>query len=270
MILFPPAKVNLGLNVIYKREDGYHEIETVMVDTPLTDILELVPSDEFQFTQTGLTIPGENKNNLCVKAFKLIQKEYKIQNVHIHLRKIIPMGAGLGGGSADAAYVLTGLNTLFNLNISNSKLEKLAAQLGSDCPFFINTTPQLAKGRGEILSPIEINLEGYYVKLLNIGIHVGTKEAYAGIEFSTSSKSLEKILKQPVTNWKDELKNDFEKTIFKVHPRLANIKNDFYKEGAVYAAMSGSGSTIFGIYTEKPTSSLDKYKDAFEFIGEMK
>ena len=125
-----------------------------MVDTPLTDILELVPSDDFQFTQTGLTIPGENKNNLCVKAFKLIQKEYKIQNVHIHLRKIIPMGAGLGGGSADAAYVLTGLNTLFNLNISNSKLEKLAAQLGSDCPFFINTTPQLAKGRGEILSPI--------------------------------------------------------------------------------------------------------------------
>ena len=119
MILFPPAKVNLGLNVLYKREDGYHEIETVMVDTTLTDILELVPSDEFQFTQTGLTIPGENKNNLCVKAFKLIQKEYKIQNVHIHLRKIIPMGAGLGGGSADAAYVLTGLNTLFNLNISN-------------------------------------------------------------------------------------------------------------------------------------------------------
>ena len=269
MILFPPAKVNLGLNVLYKREDGYHEIETVMVDTPLTDILELVPSDEFQFTQTGLTIPGENKNNLCVKAFKLIQKEYKIQNVHIHLRKIIPMGAGLGGGSADAAYVLTGLNTLFNLNIQNSKLEELAAQLGSDCPFFINPTPQLAKGRGEILSPIEINLEGCYVKLLNIGIHVGTKEAYDGITFSDNKVDLTNAISQPIETWKESLKNDFETTIFKLHPILSEIKNDFYSEGAEYAAMSGSGSTIFGIYTEKPTSSLDKYKDGFEFIGEM-
>ena len=184
MILFPPAKINLGLNVLFKREDGYHELETVMLKTPLTDVLEIVPSDEFQFTQTGLTIPGDNLDNLCVQAFQLIQKEYKIPNVHIYLRKIIPMGAGLGGGSADASYVLSGLNTLFNLNISNSKLEELAATLGSDCPFFINPTPQIAKGRGEILSPIEINLKGYYIKLLNVGIHVGTKEAYAGIQFS--------------------------------------------------------------------------------------
>lgn len=269
MILFPPAKINLGLNVLFKREDGYHELETVMVKTPLTDVLEIVPSDEFQFTQTGLTIPGDNQDNLCVQAFQLIQKEYKIPNVHIYLRKIIPMGAGLGGGSADASYVLNGLNTLFNLNISNSKLEELAATLGSDCPFFINPTPQIAKGRGEILSPIEINLKGYYIKLLNVGIHVGTKEAYAGIEFSKNDRDLVGSLHKPISNWKEDVKNDFETTIFKLHPTLSGVKKEFYLEGAEYAAMSGSGSTIFGVFKNKPASSLTKYQNAFEFIGEI-
>ena len=269
MIIFPPAKVNLGLNVLFKREDGYHELETVMVKTPLTDILEIVPSDEFQFTQTGLAIPGNNLDNLCVKAFKLIQKEYNIPNVQIYLRKIIPMGAGLGGGSAYASYVLSGLNTLFNLNISNKKLEDFAAQLGSDCPFFINPIPQLAKGRGEIISPLEVNLKAYYIKLLNIWIHVGTKEAYAGIQFSDKKVNITDSINQPIENWKESLKNDFEATIFKLHPSLLEIKNNFYNEGAIYTAMSGSGSTIFGIYKEKPVSSLEHHKGAFEFIGEM-
>lgn len=269
MIIFPPAKVNLGLNVLFKREDGYHELETLMIKTSLTDVLEIVPSDEFHFSQTGLTIPGENKDNLCVKAFQLIKKEYNIPNVHIYLRKIIPMGAGLGGGSADAAYVLTGLNSLFNLNISNSKLEELAAQLGSDCPFFINPIPQLAKGRGELLSPLEIDLKGYYIKLLNIGIHVGTKEAYAGITFSDNKVDITNAISQPIETWKESLKNDFETTIFKTHSSLKQLKEELYTEGAQYAAMSGSGSTIFGIYKNKPVSSLEKHKDGFEFIGEI-
>jgi 4-diphosphocytidyl-2-C-methyl-D-erythritol kinase len=269
MILFPPAKINLGLNVLFKRKDGYHELETVMVKTPLTDVLEILPSETFEFKQTGLVIPGSSDDNLCTKAFKLIKEAYNIPDVYIHLRKITPMGAGLGGGSADGAYVLSGLNELFQLNISKEKLETFAAQLGSDCPFFIEPSPQIARGRGELLTPLELSLKGYYIKLINIGIHIGTKEAYAGIEFSTSNKNLENILVQPISTWKYELKNDFETTIFKLHPSLMQLKEELYTEGAEYAAMSGSGSTIFGIYKEKPASSLPKYKDAFEFIGEM-
>jgi len=269
MIVFPPAKINLGLNVLHKRKDGYHELESVMVKTSLTDILEVLPSENFEFTQTGLTIPGENKDNLCIKAFQLLKEEFDIPNTYIHLRKIIPMGAGLGGGSADGAFVLTALNELYDLKITQKKLEEIASKLGSDCPFFISSKPQLAKGRGEVLSEINLNLKGYYVKLLNIGIHIGTKEAYDGINFSTKPNNLSELIQIPISTWKEFIKNDFETSIFITYPILSDIKNSFYKEEALYAAMSGSGSTIFGIYKNKPTSSLSKFPDAFEYIGEM-
>lgn len=268
MILFPPAKINLGLNILNKRKDGYHELNSVMTPIPLTDIIEIVPSENFTFEQSGILIPDETENNLCVKAYRLFDEYYNIPPVNIHLKKIIPMGAGLGGGSSNAAYVLLGLNKIFNLNLPDNVLENMAAKLGSDCPFFIKNTTQLATGRGEILKPINFNLNGYYIKLLNIGIHVGTKEAYSNVQFSEKIE-LDKIIKNTIHSWQEKVTNDFEKSIFLKHPELKKIKEKFYDEGALFAAMSGSGSTIFGIYKEKPESSLNDYSEAFEFIGKI-
>ncbi len=266
MIIFPPAKVNLGLNVLFKREDGYHELDTCMVPIPFTDVLEILPSDTFEFKQTGLVIEGDSEKNLCVKAFRLMQAEYACPPAYIHLRKIIPMGAGMGGGSADAAYVLKGLRDLFSLPCSDPKLEELAAHLGSDCPFFIANKPQIAKGRGEILSSCEVDLKGYYIKLINLGIHVGTAEAYAGIEFSMENKEVQAIVEGPITHWKKDLKNDFERTVFKNHPVLKEIKDQLYSEGAIYASMSGSGSTMFGIFQDEPVLSFMNYSNYLEII----
>jgi len=253
MILFPPAKINLGLNVPFKREDAYHEIETCMYPIPFLDILEILPAEKFSFLQTGLVIPGNDSDNLCVKAYSLMKERYSIPPVYIHLRKEIPMGAGMGGGSADAAYVLKGLNELFELAVSEEELEELAGKLGSDCPFFIKAEPQIAKGRGEILSSCALTLNGYFLKIVNPGIHIGTREAYAGIEFGVLPKTIKEIVEGPISDWKDELKNDFETHIFKMHPSLLTLKNQLYKEGAIYAAMSGSGSTMFGIFKHEPT-----------------
>lgn len=252
MILFPPAKINLGLNILYKRPDGYHEIDSVMIPVPLFDVLELLPSEEFQFLQTGLTIDGDQSDNLCVKAYQLLKEEYDLPPVYIHLRKEIPMGAGLGGGSADAAFVLKGLNDLFHLNCSIKKLEDLAGKLGSDCPFFIRNEAQVAKGRGEELSSCHIDLKGYYLKIVNPGIHVGTKEAYAGVIFSESKVPVKEIVEGLMSGWKDHLVNDFEKSVFAIHPVLGEIKGQLYAEGAVYASMSGSGSTLYAIYATRP------------------
>ena len=268
MILFPPAKINLGLNILFKREDGYHELNSVMTPIPLTDILEIVPSESFKFEQSGINIPDEIENNLCVKAYRLFQDYYNISPVNIHLKKIIPMGAGLGGGSSDAAYVLLGLNKLFELNLADEVLENMAAQLGSDCPFFIKNLTQLATGRGEILKPINFDLKDYNIKLLNIGIHVSTKDAYSNVNFS-KNKELDKIITAPIQTWQEMVSNDFEKSVFLKYPELKTIKQKFYDEGALYAAMSGSGSTMFGIFKEKPESSLNDYPDAFEYIDRI-
>jgi 4-diphosphocytidyl-2-C-methyl-D-erythritol kinase len=266
MILFPPAKINLGLHILFKRNDGYHELETVMTPLPFTDILEILPCKKFEFIQTGLTIPGDSQSNLCVKAYLLMREKYNIPPVYIHLRKIIPMGGGLGGGSSDAAFVLKGINDLFQLNLTTQKLEELAAQLGSDCPFFIQNIPQVAKGRGEILTPIELKLKGYYIKILNLGIHVGTKEAYDGCTFSNNSKTLSDIISQPISTWKNELKNDFENSVFKIHPKLEAAKQALYNDGAIYAAMTGSGSTLFGIFEIKPELTQAASREKMELI----
>jgi 4-diphosphocytidyl-2-C-methyl-D-erythritol kinase len=266
MINFPSAKINLGLNVLFKRDDGYHELETLMIQLPFHDVLEILPASNFDFIQSGIKVEGDMESNLCVKAFRLIQENHSISNVYMHLEKIIPMGAGLGGGSADAAFVLRALDNMFELNLPDEKLQGYAAQLGSDCPFFIIDKPQIAKGRGEILSTVDFSLKGYYLKLINVGIHVSTKEAFSAIEFSKNEKSIEEIIHQPIQTWKSELKNDFETTVFEIYPELAKIKENLYSEGAIYASMSGSGSTMYGIFENEPLRTYQSIPTVLEKI----
>lgn len=268
MILFPPAKINLGLKVLNKRDDGYHNLETIMYQIPLCDILEINKTDQFFLKTTGIEILGNQKDNLCYRAYHLLREKYQIGAVGIHLHKIIPMGAGLGGGSADGTYTLMILNELFELNLSTNDLRRFALELGSDCPLFVESTSQLAKGRGEILSPIAVSLSKKYIYIINIGIHVSTKEAFQNIIFSDdNSEILTKIVQLPIENWKNNLKNNFENSVFKVHPILAELKDNLYREGAIYASMTGSGSTIFGVFESKPLVKLDsKFKKVVEKI----
>ncbi|MBI1836654.1 MAG: 4-(cytidine 5'-diphospho)-2-C-methyl-D-erythritol kinase [Flavobacteriia bacterium] len=269
MILFPPAKINLGLNVLFKREDGFHEIETGMIQIPFFDVLEVLSAVDFEFKQSGIVIDGDVEANLCVKAFRLIKKNHAIGNVYIHLNKIIPMGAGLGGGSSDAANVILALNELFDLKLTIEKMQIYAAELGSDCPFFISKNIQIGKGRGELLTTIDVNFKGYYLKIVNIGLHVSTKEAYSNISLSTENHSISELLKGEMLNWKRSLKNDFEASVFKIFPELLNIKEQFYKQGAIYAAMSGSGSTMFGIFATRPILNFEDREDILEIILEF-
>lgn len=246
MILFPHAKINIGLDILSKRNDNYHEISSLFY--PLKDccdILEITEQEYFSFENSGIEIPdGEN---LCEKAYHLLKKDFSFPNVHIHLHKQIPIGAGLGGGSANAAFILRGLNELFSLGISIKKLEEYALILGADCPFFIEDTPKYVEGIGEKLSPIDLDLNSYELRLINPKIHVSSKEAYAGIIPKKPEISLKKLIKTPIENWKEKVKNDFEKNIFKEYPKLQSIKDQLYKDGAIYASMSGSGSVLYGI-----------------------
>lgn len=250
MILFPPAKINLGLQILSMRNDGFHEIETCMVPIPFYDILELTLSADFSFEQTGIEIPGARGENLCEKAFYLMKSRYGIGNVRIHLRKQIPIGAGLGGGSSDAAHVLLALNELFALKLDTEILCLLAAELGSDCPFFIRNEPQLAKGRGEVLRPISLNLKGTYCILLNPKVHVSTKEAYAGVSPRIPEKTLQELLSLPIESWPALLQNDFEESVFKAHPEIAQLKSELEKTSACYVSMSGSGASVFALFKE--------------------
>ncbi|MEI8116656.1 MAG: 4-(cytidine 5'-diphospho)-2-C-methyl-D-erythritol kinase [Flavobacteriia bacterium] len=251
MILYPPAKINLGLNILRKREDAYHDIDTCMVEIPFTDILEVTKADYFEFLQTGIIISGAGGPNLCEKAYDLLKNEFNIGPVRIHLRKQIPVGAGLGGGSADATYTLLALNELFHLELSHLKLKQLASQLGSDCPFFVEGLPQIAQGRGEILSPVELDLNNVFLVLLNPGIHVGTKEAYDGVSVSEDVIAVEEIIQKPLGQWRAILKNDFESSVFQLFPQIQQLKDSLYQAGAVYAAMSGSGSSVYGLFLDE-------------------
>lgn len=240
-----------------------------MIPVPLHDVLEILPAQEFSFHQTGLTFEGADTDNLCIRAYRLLAEDHNLPPVYMHLRKIIPMGAGLGGGSSDAAWVLKGLNSIFDLGLSNEQLEYYAAQLGSDCPFFIADVPQLAGGRGEVLRPAALNLSGYYLKLVNPGLHVGTAEAYAGVHFSEANPSLETLLSQPIESWMENVANDFERSVFERYPEIKEIKEQLYAEGAVYALMSGSGSTVYGLYKEKPSLSFIHRPDYMEIVKEF-
>lgn len=258
MILYPNAKINLGLSVLQKREDGFHNLETLFYPVEAKDVLEIVESSGLQMHQYGIEYPGDPMDNLCVKAYRALAADFDIPPVEIHLYKKIPVGAGLGGGSADAAFTLRGLNEMYSLGLSDDRLSEYAATLGSDCAFFVYNRPMLGTGRGEILEPVEIpSLEGYEIKLVFPPYFVSTAAAYGGIVprdkrvaygENVDTRSIVEILRQPVEDWKDSLTNDFEKTVFAKIPQLAAYKDELYAQGAVYASMSGSGSAFFGIF----------------------
>ena len=260
MICFPTCKINLGLRITNKRADGFHALETVFFPISIKDALEIIIEPDtnaapISFTSSGLAINGDPSDNLCFKAYGLLKKDYPtIPNIKMHLHKTIPMGAGLGGGSADGAFTLVALNQLFNLQLSVDKLMQYALTLGSDCPFFIINTPAFASGRGEILKPINVNLDGYRIVIVNPGIAISTKLAFSLIIPQVPDTNMEAIICEPVTLWKEKLINDFEQPIFNSFPELANIKETLYQKGAVYASMTGTGSTVYGIF---PTSMMD-------------
>ena len=254
MIVFPNCKINLGLNILRKREDGFHDLETVFFPVDLRDALEIIPSsNKTHITVTGISA-GNAENNLCLKAFNLLKKDYpQLPEIYIHLHKAIPIGAGLGGGSSDAAFMLQLLNEKFNLNISPDNMLVYALQLGSDCSFFLLNKPSIASGRGEILEPINLSLSGHKILLINPRIHISTAEAFKKINPVIPEKKIKNIILQPIETWKEELSNDFENYVFERYPLIKKIKTDLYKAGAEYAAMSGSGSTIFGIFKKNNT-----------------
>lgn len=263
MIVFPNCKINLGLNVLRKRKDRFHELETVFYPLPLQDILEITwlkrmtGEPGVPLSRSGLEIDSDNDNNLCVKAYWLLKKKFpQMPSIQMHLHKVIPSGGGLGGGSADAAFALMMLNEMCGLKLSKEQLLKFAVQLGSDCPFFIVNKPCFSKGRGELLEEIQLDLSAYKFMIVNPGIHVNTGAMFREIKPALPAKSLKEIIKEPVTHWKDEMKNDFEKVVFTLHPEIGRIKEELYNAGAVYASMSGSGSTVFGLFAKDKTVEL--------------
>ena len=247
MIVYPNAKINIGLNVLEKRADGYHELSSVFYPVKdLCDILEILPSTEFSSSSSGIKIPGEG--NICAKAFEMLKQDFDIDNVKIHLHKQIPIGAGLGGGSADGAFMLKAINILFDLKLSTSQLEKYALQLGADCPFFIENTPKYVQGIGENMSSVDLDLSAYELKFIFPEFHISTSEAYADITPKISETDLLDLISQPIENWKTKVKNDFEILAFKKHPQLGRMKSQLYTDGAIYASMSGSGSVLYGVF----------------------
>ncbi len=274
MVVFPNCKINLGLQILGKRTDGFHDIETVFYPVQFCDALEVITNKQndsaFEFTGTGLMVDGNADNNLCSKAYHLLKKDFQqLPAVKIHLHKAIPMGAGLGGGSADAAFMLKLLNDKFNLNFSTTQLLNYSLQLGSDCPFFIINKPCFATGRGEMLKEVAVDLSMYRIVLINPGIHVDTGWAFSKRSNGPKpsghlNKSIKEIIKQPIETWKEEMQNDFETHVFTTHPQIKEIKSALYHQGALYAAMSGSGSTVFGIFNKQINTTL--FKDNNYFI----
>ena len=266
MITFPNAKINLGLNIVEKRPDGYHNLETVFYPVPVEDALEVniwnESTQKFRLHQAGLEIAGEAENNLVVKAYKLLDKRFNLPPVDIHLFKHIPSGAGLGGGSSDATYMLKLLNEKFNLELSDENLEEYAAKLGADCAFFIRNAPTYAEGIGNIFSPISLSLKGYQIVLVKPDIFVSTRDAFAQIKPHRQEIPLKEVIKQPIEEWKERMVNDFEESVFPQFPAIKEIKEKLYEAGAIYAAMTGSGSSVFGLF--KPEND----KVAKEDFGE--
>lgn len=249
MISFPNCKINLGLSVTKKRDDGFHELDTVFYPVQLNDALEFVEHDTFKFECSGINIPGNEEDNLIVKAYQLLCNDFpQIKPLHIHLLKNIPTGGGLGGGSSDASHMLQMLNNYFNLNLSTTQIATYALQLGSDCPFFIYNTPCHATGRGELLHPITLDLSEYNIVLVLPGIHIPTGWAFAQLNPHAPVQSTINIIQQPIETWKDHLVNDFEAPVFSLHTMLQEIKLKLYDLGAVYSSMSGSGSSMYGFF----------------------
>lgn len=279
MLSFPNAKINLGLNVVEKRSDGFHNIESVFYPVGWCDALEIIKATNFSFSSTGLEIPGNLKNNLIIKAFDLLHELITIQTkknsgkkntksqIAIHLHKVLPMGAGIGGGSADGAFALKMINEIFELELNIEQLQDFASRLGSDCPFFIENTPKFCFEKGNKFEEIELSLQGKYILLVNPQIHISTAEAYSGVLPKKPLISIQEILKSPISEWKGVLINDFEEEIIKNHPKIGQIKSHLYDLGASYASMTGSGSTVFGIF-DKEVEPVEKYfKDCILWQG---
>ncbi|MFN0083409.1 MAG: 4-(cytidine 5'-diphospho)-2-C-methyl-D-erythritol kinase [Ferruginibacter sp.] len=265
MVFFPNAKINIGLNIIGKRADGFHNLETIFYPVAVKDALEMIEnttsSKDVIFSSSGNIIKGNTDDNLCIKAIRLVKKDFQLPPLKVHLHKNIPMGAGMGGGSSDASAILLLLNKKFQLDISPEKLMEYALLLGSDCPFFMINKPCFASGRGEILHEINLDLYAYKILIVHPGIHVNTGDAFAQLNaatFSPAGELIEKI-KMDITQWMHYIKNDFEESVFEKHLAIKEIKDKLYNEGAIYSAMSGSGSAVFGIFPKKTDASNIKF-----------
>jgi len=272
MICFPNAKINLGLNVIEKRSDNFHNIETVFYPIDWCDALEVIETknldSDFNLNLSGITIDGNIEDNLLYKAYHLINKIKPLPNVTVYLHKALPMGAGLGGGSADAAFFINLLNQQFELNLSEAQRLEIARPLGSDCAFFIHNKPVFAQERGDVFNPVELDLSRYYIAVIYPDVHSNTKDAYSLVKPAKPTKSIIEIIKQPVETWKNELVNDFETSIFSKYSNVEKTKHKLYDLGAIYASMSGSGSAVFGLFDTLPVlSGLDHFP---HWIGKMK
>lgn len=274
MLVFPNAKINLGLNITEKRPDGYHNLETIFYPIPVDDALEVnvlhERNEKYHLHQAGLEIAGEAENNLVVRAYKLLDKEFNLPPIDIHLFKHIPSGAGLGGGSADAAFMLKLLNDKFSLGLKDESLEEYAARLGADCAFFIKNEPTYAEGIGNIFSPIQLSLKGYQLWLVKPDIFVSTRDAFSKIKPHHAEQSLKEIAQSPVEDWKDRMVNDFEESVFPQFPAIGEIKDEMYRQGALYASMSGSGSSVYGIFkADALLPEIDFGEKAFVFKGKL-
>ncbi len=261
MITFPNAKINLGLNIVEKRPDGYHNLETIFYPIALQDILEVTPrkgdaAEKYTLTMYDAPFDGNIDDNLVIKAYNALAADYTLSPLDFFLYKKIPTGAGLGGGSADAAFALKMINDIAALSLGDEELEKYAARIGADCAFFVRNKPAFATGIGNILSPAEISLAGYALVLVKPEIHISTKDAYAQVTPMQPPLSIKKIVKRPIAEWRTMLVNDFEKSVFAKYPELQAIKEKLYEIGAEYASMSGSGSAFFGIFKEAPEETI--------------
>lgn len=273
MINFPIAKINLGLNVVEKRPDGYHNLQTVFYPVPIKDALEVhvmdeaFPSDyDCDLKVTNITIEGDEQRNLVVRAYQLLKQDFPtLPRIHSHLWKGIPTQAGMGGGSSDCAYMMLLLNQQFQLGLTDEHLIEYAAKLGADCAFFILSRPCYAEGIGEKLQPIDLSLSGYYIAVVRPDIPVPTKEAFSRIRPHYPAQNCRETVIQPVETWRDTLINDFEESVFALHPEIGNIKQQLYDMGATYAAMSGSGSALFGLFKKQPDSLSQEFPNMFTF-----
>lgn len=251
MVVFPNAKINIGLNITEKRADGFHNISSCFYPVGWSDALEILPADTLTFQSSGIPIPGDSSGNLCLKAYHLLAGDHTLPPVDIHLLKAVPIGAGLGGGSADGAFTITALNALFSLGLSVEQQQQYARQLGSDCAFFIENIPMYCYDKGDQFEEISLRLSGRWIVLVNPGLHISTAEAYAGVRPKQPVTDLRELLQQPMAQWRDTVVNDFEEGLFVKYPILDHYKQKLYSLGAEYASMSGSGSTLYGIFSQE-------------------
>jgi 4-diphosphocytidyl-2-C-methyl-D-erythritol kinase len=259
MVTFPNAKINIGLQIVEKRPDGFHNIASCFYPIGWTDVLEVLPAAQLTFESSGIAIPGQPNQNLCLKAYQALRADFDLPPVSMHLHKAVPIGAGLGGGSADGAFTILALNQLFDLALTTEQMQVYARHLGSDCAFFVKNTPAFCFGKGDQFEPIGLSLVGKWIRLVYPSVHISTAEAYAGVIPQAAAIDLRQALQQPIATWRDAVQNDFESNISANYPVISSIKRSLYDQGAAYASMTGSGSTVYGIFEHEPEPS-----DTFE------